>query len=99
MSADAVGFALLILGVALLVGKYIRVKAGGFPIESLDALGVPSFVPRSDDLAETAQWVHATARFVLIAFILLHIGAALKHGLIDRDGVVRRMWRPGAGLR
>ena len=29
------------------VAGYIRVRAGGFPIEGLDAMGVPALVPRS----------------------------------------------------
>jgi len=84
--------ALYLLLLVMAVSGYIRVAAGGFPIETLDALGVPRLVPRSDTLAETAQWVHSNARFVLVAFILLHIGAALQHGLIKRDGVFSRIW-------
>ncbi len=91
--------ALYVLLLTMAISGYIRVKAGGFPVETLDALGVPSLVPRSDDLAETAQWIHSTVRFVLVAFIALHIGAALKHGLIDRDGVFQRMWGPRAEPR
>ncbi len=68
--------------------------AGGFPIEMLDALGVPSFVPRDEALAERAKSIHATAKFTLIFFIVLHIGAASYHGLIRRDGVFSRMWPP-----
>lgn len=91
--ASALSHALLyILLLVMAVSGYIRVAAGGFPIETLDALGVPRLVPRSDELAETAQWIHSTVRFVLVAFILLHIAAAAQHGLIKRDGVFSRMW-------
>lgn len=83
---------LYLLLIVMAVSGYIRVVAGGFPIETLNAVGMPFLVPRSDELAETAQWVHATARFALIAFILLHIGAALQHGLIKKDGVFGRIW-------
>lgn len=78
---------------------YIRVKAGGFPIESLDWLGVPSLVPRSDALAETAKTVHYFAAIALGAFVALHIGAAIYHGFIRRDGIFSRMWPPFAGRR
>lgn len=88
--------ALYVLLVAMAVSGYIRVVAGGFPIESLDALGVPPLVPRSDPLAETAQSIHSATRFVLIAFILLHISAALQHLLWKRDGIFGRMWPPNA---
>ncbi|MGB0499493.1 MAG: cytochrome b [Rubricella sp.] len=92
-TAAAAGHAALyILLIVMAVSGYVRVAAGGFPIESLDALGVPPLVPRSDGLAETAQWIHSSARFILVAFILLHVGAALQHGLIKRDGVFSRIW-------
>jgi cytochrome b561 len=75
------------------ISGYIRVRAGGFPIEMLDALGVPGFVPRSDALAQAAQRVHGVARFPLMALIVLHIAAGLKH-LIARDGVFGHIWPP-----
>lgn len=84
--------------VALPVAGYTRVKAGGFPIETLDWLGVPSLVPRSDALAEAAKTIHYAAGLVLAAFIALHIAAALYHGVVRRDGVMARMWPP-AGRR
>lgn len=79
------------------ISGYVRVKAGGFPLESLDALGIPSLVPRSDALGNTASQVHFYARFLLILLILAHVGAAAFHGIVKRDGVFSRMWpRRGA---
>lgn len=82
---------LYLLVFVMALSGYIRVVAGGFPIESLDALGVPRLAPRSDNLAETAKAVHSLTRFALIPLILLHIGAALFHGVVKRDGVLSRM--------
>jgi cytochrome b561 len=79
------------------VSGYVRVKAGGFPIEYLDALGIPSLVPRSDALAEAAKAVHFWARFALVALIIAHLGAAMQHLLIKRDGVFGRIWPPAGG--
>lgn len=87
-------FMLYALLVVMPVAGYVRVKAGGFPIEMLDALGVPSLVPRSDALAEAAKSLHYAGALVLTAFVTLHIGAALYHGIIRRDGVFSRMWPP-----
>lgn len=75
------------------VSGYIRVRAGGFPIEMLDMLGAPTLVPRSDSLAETAKAVHANARYVLAVLILAHIAAGLNH-LRKKDGVFARIWPP-----
>lgn len=76
------------------VAGYIRVKAGGFPIESLDSLGMPSLVMRSDALAEIAKSIHYLGGFVLAGLVAMHIGAALHHGVVRKDGVFSRMWPP-----
>jgi len=81
--------------VVMPLSGYIRVRAGGFPIESLDLLGIPSLVPRSDALADIAKAVHFYASWIILALILVHIAAALQHRFITRDGVFARMW-PGA---
>ena len=80
------------LVIVMAVSGYTRVKAAGFPLEGLDALGFPSLVPKSEALAKTAQNIHWTTRFALLALILLHVGAALHHALVKRDGVFGRMW-------
>ena len=79
------------------VTGFVRVSAGGFPIEMLDAIGFPRLVPRSDELAETAQMLHHNGRVVLVALILAHVGAALHHAVVKRDGVFSRIWPPVGG--
>ncbi|MGI3170740.1 cytochrome b [Pseudooceanicola sp. C21-150M6] len=76
------------------VAGYIRVKAGGFPIESLDALGVPALVPRAEWLATAAKTIHFLAGYAIAGVIAVHIAAAAYHGLVRRDGVFSRMWPP-----
>lgn len=87
---------LYVLLIVMPLAGYIRVKAGGFPIESLDAMGVPSLVPRSEALADTAKAIHYFAGIALSVLIGLHIAAAAFHGVIRRDGVFSRMWPPVA---
>jgi len=89
--------ALYTLLVVMPLAGYIRVRAGGFPIESLDALGVPALVPRSDALAEAAKTVHYYGALAIAALIALHISAAAYHGILRRDGIFSRMWPPFGG--
>jgi cytochrome b561 len=74
------------------VSGYVRVVAGGFPLEWWDALGVPRLVPRSDALAGTAKTIHWATHYVVIGLIAMHVGAALFHAVVKRDGVFSRMW-------
>lgn len=78
------------------IAGYVRVRAGGFPIELLDALGIPPLVPRSDELASFAKLVHYLGSFAIAGLVAMHIGAASFHGLIKRDGIFTRMWPPVA---
>ncbi|MEM9316104.1 MAG: cytochrome b/b6 domain-containing protein [Pseudomonadota bacterium] len=83
-----------VLLLILPIAGYIRVRAGGFPIESLDALGVPPLVPLSDEWADSAKALHRRAGLALIPLLALHVGAALYHAIVKRDGVFARMWPP-----
>ncbi|MGB3408812.1 MAG: cytochrome b/b6 domain-containing protein [Jannaschia sp.] len=71
---------------------YVRVRAGGFPIEALDAMGFPVLIPKSEAVAAFAKSVHFYGAWAIALLAALHIAAALQHGLIKRDGVFSRMW-------
>ena len=89
------GLLYLLMLVVPLAG-YVRVRAGGFPIEALDALGLPTLVPRSDALAAVAKSVHYGAGIAISVLIALHVGAAVYHARVKRDGLLARMWPPRA---
>ena len=74
------------------VTGYVRVTMGGFPIEGLGAIGLHPLLPRNEAIAEVAKTLHFYGRFVLVALVVLHVGAALHHAIILRDGVFRRIW-------
>lgn len=90
--AGVVHVLLYVFLIVMAVSGYVRVVAGGFPLEVWDALGVPRLVPESKELAAQAKAIHATARFALFALILAHVGAAIYHAVVLKDGVVSRMW-------
>lgn len=99
LAARGTHVALYALLLVMPIAGYVRVRAGGFPIEALDAMGAPSLVPRSDALAEVAKTVHFYGALAIAAVIALHVGAALQHGIVRKDGVFSRMWPPVAGRR
>jgi cytochrome b561 len=94
LAARVVHWGLYLFVFVMAASGFARVRLGGFPIELLDALGVPPMLPKNEPLAEIAKGIHATARFGLIALIVVHISAALYHGLVLKDGVFSRMWPP-----
>jgi cytochrome b561 len=60
-----------------------------------DTFALPSFLTPDKALAEQVFAVHGLLAFALIGLIAMHVGAALFHHLVRRDGVLVRMW-PGA---
>jgi cytochrome b561 len=69
-------------------------SAKGFSIVWFGVLPLPDFVPKDEALAETLKALHKYLAFGLAAVVLAHVGGALKHQFIDRDGLLARMW-PG----
>ncbi len=51
-------------------------------------------VPLSEPLAKFFAQMHYISAWVLTGLLCLHIAAALKHHFIDKDTVLKRMWRP-----
>jgi cytochrome b561 len=74
-------------------------SAAGYPIVLWGSLQLPPILPQSAALAAGLRQLHTYLGYLLYATFLIHLGAALMHGLIRRDGVFESMasWRPGRG--
>ena len=59
---------------------------------------LPPLIGPDRELSETLLDIHATAAFVLVGLVCLHIGAAMYHHFVRKDDVLRRML-PGATIR
>ncbi|RZJ12890.1 MAG: cytochrome b [Acidovorax sp.] len=66
-------------------------SAAGFPIVFLGLWQLPDFVPVSKDLAEAIKPWHQYTAFAMAGLVVLHVAAALKHHIVDRDGLLARM--------
>ncbi|MBC7916392.1 MAG: cytochrome b [Rhodoferax sp.] len=66
-------------------------SAAGFPIVVFGVLPLPDFVPADKVLAELIKPVHGYAAYTLLFLVAAHVGAALKHQFIDRDGLIGRI--------
>jgi cytochrome b561 len=67
-------------------------SATGFPIVVFGLIPLPDFLPVDKALAEALKPLHAYLAFALAALVVMHVAAAVKHQLIDRDGLIARMW-------
>lgn len=53
---------------------------------------LPSLLARNDELAKLLFAAHKAAAILLTLLIAMHVGAALFHYFIRKDGVLNRMW-------
>jgi cytochrome b561 len=84
----ALMFALPLVGWAML-------SAAGNPIVLLGTWHLPPILPHSANLYALLRPLHTVLAFAFFATFLVHLGAALTHALIFRDGVFQSMasWR------
>jgi cytochrome b561 len=90
MLARANHWLFYVLLIGLPIGGYLLVSAHGSPIPFFGAQ-LPAAIPESESLQSRIGTLHATGAFVLIALMLLHVAAALRHAWLLKDGVLRRM--------
>ena len=83
------------LMLAMPLTGWLQNSAAGFPLTWFGLFKVPALVPR--DKAAFALWqqTHEWLAWALMALIALHVLAAAKHHLVDKDDTLRRMlpWR------
>ena len=57
-----------------------------------DWFELPALPPLGEQQADIAGQIHLYAAWALMGLIGLHILAALKHALVDKDTTMQRMW-------
>ncbi|MCV2421004.1 cytochrome b [Paucibacter sp. DJ2R-2] len=90
-AAHATHLLLYLLFFAVPLAGWAYSSAAGFPIVWFGVLPLPDFVPVDKALADTLKETHKLLAFAMAGLVLMHIAAALKHQLLDRDGLLLRM--------
>ena len=76
--------------VVLPLAGYLGSAFSGYPVRFFGIV-LPPWAPRNEAVKQAMSEVHLAAVWLLAAALLLHLGAVLKHALVDRDGILRRM--------
>lgn len=80
-----------VLLVAIMLSGYLISTADNRGIPVFGLFEVPGFGEFFPDQADIAGTVHLYLAWTLIALVVLHAGAALKHHFIDKDNTLIRM--------
>lgn len=90
-AADNMHRALYLLMLAIPLSGWLMSSAKGFQTVYFGILPLPDLLAKNKELGHTLALVHETLNFILLALVLAHAAAALKHHFMDRDDVLSRM--------
>jgi cytochrome b561 len=98
-AARATHLGLYALLLVLPLCGYLGSVYSGYPVKLFGAT-LPAWGARNAALKDLFSALHLAGGFALAALVLLHVGGALRHALVARDGLLSRMtWRARAGAR
>jgi cytochrome b561 len=89
--APLVHWSLLILLPAMPLTGWTMSSAAGVAVIWFGVVPVPDLVPRDPDLFEALRLAHNVLSKLLVAAVLLHWAAVVRHDVLRRDGIFRRM--------
>jgi cytochrome b561 len=70
---------------------FLQSNAANFPVVWWGIVPLPAVIGTDEPLAETLVEVHEWNSRLLLALVLIHAGAALRHHFLLKDDVLRRM--------
>jgi len=91
VAAHGLHHLLYLLMIAIPLSGWLMSSAKGFQTVYFGVLPLPDLVGKDKELGDLLKTVHTTLNYSLAALVLAHVGAALKHHLLDRDDILSRM--------
>ena len=84
--------ALLLLLLAQPIVGWLMSSAGGVKVFWFGLVPMPDLLSRDQSLFAGLRTAHATLAWTLIVLVTIHVLAVVRHDLLRRDGIFRRMW-------
>jgi cytochrome b561 len=70
---------------------YLGSAFSGYPVK-LFGLVLPAWAPKDVAIKDAMRVVHLANSWVLVTALVLHFAGTLKHALVDRGRLFRRIW-------
>ena len=90
-ASHLVHVALYLLMIAIPVSGWLMSSAKGYTTNFFGLFDLPNLLMKDKELGHTLKEVHEVLANSLMALVGLHIAAALKHQLVDKDNLLGRM--------
>lgn len=94
LSANIMHKLLFAMMVLIPVSGYLISTSNGKPVEIFGWFDVPALISNNKELRDLAIELHYYMAYATAVLVLGHIGAALKHQFVNKDGtLVKMLWR------
>ena len=90
-AASIAHFFLYALTLTIPVSGWLMSSASGFQVVYLGLIPIPDLLAKSKDAAQELKQLHEALNWLMVLVVAIHVAAAIKHHLMDRDDVLRRM--------
>lgn len=94
VAAHAVHALLYALPLLLVISGYLLSTADGRAIDVFDWFSIPATLQGLERQEDIAGDVHFVLAMVLLALVVVHAAAALRHHIVLKDATLRRMLSP-----
>ena len=84
--------ALYLMLIVVPLSGWLAASAAVYPWKLWWLIDWPRLIEPNHTVREWASLAHEWLVWLLLALLLLHVLAAMKHHLVDRDETLRRMW-------
>lgn len=91
-AAEAVHWALYGFMILTPIVGWLATNAYGAPISIFGLFELPVLVAKDEALSKILFGAHAALGVAFAAAVLAHVGAALFHTFVQKDGIIDRMW-------
>ena len=91
-AAKVVHWAFYIVLFAMPVTGWLMSSFASLPVSFFGLFVMPDIVSPSEEKRMLFAEIHEWLTYILIAMIVLHVAAALKHYVIDKDDILQRMF-------
>lgn len=91
IAAHATHHSIYLLLIIIPLSGWLMSSAKGFQTVWFGVLPLPDLVGKNKELAATLETLHIIFNFTLLALVVAHIGAAIKHHYAERDDILTRM--------
>lgn len=91
LAAHGLHFALYGILLVMPISGMLMTCAGGYSLSWFGMVDMPNLIGKDEQFAAMAKFIHGTSASLLVLMLVGHIGAALFHKIVRKDGIMQRM--------